>query len=133
MSSEIQKFLVRISLVAIGLIVPGFVVFKWFFPEYYLPVYWIALVFFYIFTLLIHAWQVNTARKDMAKFTRLNMVTAFLKLMVYAAFVVIYLAISTEKAVAFVIIIMIIYIAFTFTEVNSLTRFTRSLNRKWEK
>ncbi|NQU86137.1 MAG: hypothetical protein HQ541_10295 [Mariniphaga sp.] len=130
MSSEIQKFLIKISLVSIALIVVGFIVFKWFLADYYLPVYSIALVLFYAFTVCAHAWQLNLAKKNLAKFARMNMVATFLKLIVYAAFIVIYLSVSTEKAIAFVIVVMILYIVYTTVEVASLTKFIRTLNQK---
>ena len=133
MRSEIHRFLIKITLVSTALVVVGFVVFKWVFAGYYLPVYWWALLFFYGFTLFVHFWQANTARKDLAKFSRLNMIVTFLKLMVYAGFVVVYLIIGTENTIAFVLVIMLLYLAFTITEVTSLTRFTRSLNKKPEK
>ena len=130
MKSEIQKFLIKTSLIAVVLVIAGYIAFTFIVPEYYLPVYWLALVFFYVFTLAVHAWQVNTAIKSMAKFTRTNMVATFLKLMVYAAFTIIYLAINTEKAIPFVVVVMILYIIFTATEVTSLTKFARKMNQK---
>ncbi len=133
MNAEIRKFLIRISLVSLVLVFTGFILFRWFFPESYLPVYWLALVLFYLFTLATYIWQVKTAQKNLDKFSRLNTVATFLRLLIYIAFTVIYLAIDTEQAVAFVIVIMVLYITFTVIEVRSIAKVARTLSHKKKK
>lgn len=114
------------------LLVAGFVAFFWVVPEYYSPVFLIAALFFYVFTLLIHAWQLNSAKKSLAEFTRSNMIAMFVKLMVYLAFTITILAISKKNAIAFVVVIMVLYISFTVAEVTSLAKFSRPRDKKTE-
>jgi hypothetical protein len=129
MNNELKRFFIKTSLLALGLLLVGFIVFKWLLSEYYLPVYWFALIFFYVLTLVVHAWQLRVAKKDLAKFTRTNMVMTFVKLLIYSTFTVICLAVSTKNAIILVIVIMVLYIVFTVVEVTSITRFARSRDK----
>lgn len=112
------------------LLVAGFVVFKWLLPEYYLPVYWVAALFFYVFTFVVHAWQLNAVKKNLAKFANSNMIATFVKLLVYLLFTIGYISVKPKNAVAFVVVVMALYIVFTAAEVTSLSRFARSQNKK---
>jgi hypothetical protein len=132
MSSELRKFLIKVSLTALSLVIAGFIIFSFFLTTYYLPVYWLALAFFYILTIITHAWQLSMVKKSVAKFTRTSMVVTFLRLMTYSAFTVICLAVSAENAVAFVIVIITLYVVFTSLEVASLMKISRAATKNPE-
>lgn len=121
-----KQFLVKILGASGALALAGWLVFSLFFPEYYLPVLLYMLLFFLVATILVHAWQVKMAKKDMAKFTRSNMLVTFFKLMVYSVFAVVYIAVDKENALIFVICLVLVYLVFTWIEVTELMHITRN-------
>lgn len=103
----------------------GWLVFSLFLPEYYLPILPFTLLFFLIVTILVHAWQLKVAKKNLAKFARTNMLVTFFKLVIYSVFAVVYIANDRENALVFVICLMIIYVIFSFLEVSELSRLSK--------
>ena len=103
----------------------GWLVFSLFLSEYYLPVLPFTLLFFLVVTILVHAWQLRMTKKDLAKFTRNNMLVTFLKLIIYSVFAVVYIANDRENALVFVICLVIIYSVFSFLEVTELSKLSR--------
>jgi len=69
----------------------------------------------------------HMAKSDMGKFTRGNMILTFIKLLIYSAFAIIYMAIDTENAKVFVAVFLFLYLVFAVFEVISLAGLT---NRK---
>jgi len=120
-----KSFTIKIIVVTTILAIFGTVVFFFFLRQHYLPVLPFVLFFFMAITLAVHAWQINLAKKDIAKFARNNMVITFLKLVVYSVFAIVYIAFDSENALVFVICLMIIYLVFTFLEVSDLTRIAK--------
>ncbi len=120
-----KQFIAKILGVSVALIITGWIVFSLIIPEYYIPVLPYMLLFFLVVTIIVHAWQLKMAKKDIAKFTRSNMLVAFFKLVIYSVFAVVFIAIDRENAMVFVICLMIIYLIFTFVEVSDLSRNTK--------
>lgn len=116
-----KKFTLKILGVAFVLALLGGAIFSLFLSRYYLPVLPFLLLFFVIVTLLIHAYQLNLAKKDIASFARNNMLITFGKLVLYSVVAVTYIAIDSTNALVFVICIMLIYLIFTFIEVSDLS------------
>jgi len=116
-----KKFLVKITLTALALALIGWLVFALFLPEYYLPIMPVLLIFFVVVNILVHAYQLRLAKKDMAKFALRSMLVTFFKLAVYSVFAVVYIALNPENAIPFVICLMIFYIVFSFIEVKELS------------
>lgn len=129
MSFEIKKFILKITIATLIIVFIGWIVFSYLLPAYYLEIFPVVLLFFYFFTLLIHSYQLNLAKKDMGKFTRQNMLMTFFKLVVYSLFTIIYVANNKENAISFVIVIMALYLVFTTLEVSDLMRIVRILNK----
>ncbi|NOY95203.1 MAG: hypothetical protein GXO81_02285 [Chlorobi bacterium] len=129
MSPEFKKFLLKLIAATIILALLGWVVFFFIFKDLYMGIYPVALIFFFIFTLLVHAYQLRLARGNLAKFTRSNMLVTFVKLVVYSLFTVIYLAANKENAVVFVIVVMALYLVFTSLEVSDLVKIARTQNK----
>ena len=123
-----KSFIAKLTALTLAIALIGWLVFSMFLPEYYLPVFPYLLGFFYLLTIGIHAYQLNVAKKDIGKFARSNMLTTFIKLMVYSIVAVVYIAADREHAVAFVIVLMVLYLLYTFFEVSSLTQITKSKN-----
>ncbi len=125
MNTDLKRFIVKITGISIILALVGWLIFALFLPEYYLSVLPFALLFFLTATIFVHAYQLNLAKKDIAKFTRFSMLVTFLKLVVYSVFGVVYIAFNSENAVVFVICLMILYAVYTIIEVVEITQISR--------
>ncbi|MCY1721699.1 hypothetical protein OU798_15190 [Prolixibacteraceae bacterium Z1-6] len=121
-----KGFIVKLTAISLGIALIGWLVFSLFLPEYYLPVLPFLLLFFFIVTLLIHAYQLGLAKKDIGKFARSNMLITFFKLIIYSVVTVIYIAIDSENAIPFVVCLMLLYLIFTFIEVSEISKISRS-------
>lgn len=117
-----KSFITKISIAAAVLVLFGGVVFGIFIPGYYLSIMPVTLVFFWLVTILVHAYQLRLAKKDMGKFTRNNMLITFFKLVVYSVFTIVYIALYSENALPFVICVIIIYLVFSVLEVADVTK-----------
>ncbi len=120
-----KRFFAKILGTSVVMAVIGWLVFSLFLPEYYLPILPFTLLFFLIVTILVHAWQLKVAKKNLAKFARTNMLVTFFKLVIYSVFAVVYIANDRENALVFVICLMIIYVIFSFLEVSELSRLSK--------
>ncbi|WP_346862578.1 hypothetical protein [uncultured Draconibacterium sp.] len=121
-----KSFIIKLTVITLGIALIGWLVFSFLFPQYYLPVLPFLLIFFYATTLLIHAYQLVLAKKDIGKFARSNMLITFFKLILYSVVTVIYIAFDKENAIVFVVCLMLLYLVFTFVEVNEITKISRS-------
>ena len=117
-----KQFIVKLLGVTAIIALLGWLAFSLFFAKYYLPVLPFLLLFFFVVTLLIHAYQLQLAKKDIGKFARSNMLITFFKLILYSVVAVVYMAIDSENAIVFVICLMLLYLVFTFIEVAEITR-----------
>lgn len=121
-----KRFLINIAGISGVFAVTGWLIFSQFIPQYYLPVFPFLLLFFVATSVSIHAYQLKLAKGDIAKFTRSNMLITFLRLVLYSAVVVVYIAVDTENAKVFVVCFVVLYLIFTIFEVFSLVRITNS-------
>ena len=117
-----KKFVVNIILISVILLLIGWVIFSMVIPQYYLPVLPFILMFFVVSSVAIHAYQLQLSKKDTAKFTRSNMIITFLKLFLYSAVAIIYIAVDTQNAKIFVICFILLYVIFSVFEVLSLMK-----------
>jgi uncharacterized membrane protein YfcA len=125
MSSGIKKFFYKILTATIALAALGALVFYFFIPQHFAPVLPFLLLFFAVVTFLIHRWQLNVATKDMAKVTRSSMIATMLRLFLYSAVAIVYIAIESDNALVFVICLMIFYVVYTYIEIVDLTQLLR--------
>ncbi len=126
-----KKFIINITIITAALVLVGWLIFTQFIPQYYLPVFPFLLLFFAVMSVLIHAYQLQVAKKDMAKFTRSNMLTTFFKLFLYSAVAIIYIEADKVNAKVFVICFVLLYLVFTIFEVTSHVSITSKNN--WKK
>ena len=124
MNTDLKQFIAKSAGISALIALIGWLVFSIFLPRYYLPVLPYTLLFFLVITILVHAWQLRLAKKNLAKFTRNNMLITFFKLIIYSIFAVVYIAVDSENALVFVICLMLLYIVFSVIEVVELTRLT---------
>ncbi|MDO8951416.1 MAG: hypothetical protein Q7U86_02265 [Draconibacterium sp.] len=125
-----KKFISGIAIISVFLTLIGWLIFSQFIPEYYLPVLPFLLVFFIAISISVHAFQLQQAKNNMAKFARNNMLVTFLKLILYSAVAVIYFAFDSKNAKVFFICFMLFYLIFTVYEVASLVRVTSGNKKK---
>lgn len=124
-----KRFIVRLTGLTLAVALIGWLVFSLVFPQYYLPVFPYLLIFFYVVTLAIHAWQLRLAKKDLGKFTRSNMLITFFKLILYSVFAVVYIANDRENAFVFVVALFLLYLIFSFVEVVETSRISKSYKK----
>ncbi len=122
---KMKNFILKLTAATIGIASFAALVFLIFLREYYIPVLPFLLLFFFVVTLLVHAYQLKLAKKDIGKFARSNMLITFFKLIVYSIFAVVYIAIDSSNAIVFVICLALIYLVFSFLEVSELSRISR--------
>lgn len=120
MKKYIQNLLIVISVV----LIIAWLVFSKIIPQYYLPVFPFIILFFALVSVSIHAYQARLATKNTGKFTRSIMVITLLKLFVYSAVAVLYIAVDKVNAKIFIIEFMSLYLVFTVFEVFSLLNIT---------
>lgn len=120
-----KSFIAKLTGITLAIALIGWLIFTLLLPGYYLPVMPFLLLFFYVVTIGVHAYQLNLAKKDMGKFTRSNMLVTFFKLILYSTVAIIYIALDKENAIPFVVCLMLLYLIYTFIEVAELTRLSR--------
>lgn len=125
MNTEIKRFLNKILIATIVLAAAGALVFYFFIPQHYVQILPLLLLFFALVTALIHRWQLKLAQKDEAKVTRSSMIATMLRLFLYSAVAIVYIAIEPENALVFVICLMIFYVVYTYIEIVDLTQLLR--------
>lgn len=125
-----KPFIVKLTGITLAIALIGWLIFSLAFPEYYLPILPFLLLFFYLATIGIHAYQLKMAKKDIGKFTRSNMLVTFFKLVLYSVVAVVYIAIKKENAIPFVVCLMLLYLIYTFFEVTEITKITKSVDNK---
>lgn len=119
-----KKYIINLLGVVLIIALISWLVFTKFVPQYYLPVFPFLVLFYVVISVSIYAYQVRLASKDMGKFTRSIMLVTFLKLILYSAVAILFIAIDRENAKIFVACFMSLYVIFTIFEVFSLLRIT---------
>ncbi|GEM_PF-4115970 len=120
-----KKFIFKIVTISLVLTVLGAIAFIFVIPQYYLPVLPYLLLFFAATTIFLHAYQMQLAKKNMAKFTNNTMLISFLKLFLYSLVAVVYIIFDTENVIVFVVCLMLFYIIFTTFEVVEVLKITK--------
>lgn len=125
MSRDLKRFIAKILIAAIALAFAGWVIFTWFAVGHYLPVLPWMLAFFTVVAILIHAWQLTVAKRNMAKLTQTSMIVSLLRLVLYSGFAIVFLINHSENIPAFIVSIVVVYMVFTFLEVKELATMTK--------
>ncbi len=120
MKKYIQNLLVIVVIIALI----SLLLFSKLIPQFYLPVFPFIVLFFVVVSVSIHAYLLRLASKELGKFTRSIMLITSLKLMLYSAVAILYIAIDMENAKVFVVCFLSLYVVFTVFEVFSLLGIT---------
>lgn len=121
-----KSFIIRTTGITLALLLIGGLVFSLLIPQYYLPILPFLLLFFYITTLVIHAYHLKLAKQSIGKFTSGSMLINVLKLLLYSVVSIAYIAFDSSNAIPFVVCLMLLYIIFTFLEVSNAARISGS-------
>lgn len=125
-----KRFIIKIAVISVALALIGWFLFSQLIPQYYIPVLPFLLPFFIVVSISIHAFQLNQAKKDFAKFSRNNMLITFFKLIFYLIVAITYFAVDAKNAKVFAICFMLLYLIFTVIEVTSLINETSGNKNK---
>lgn len=124
MKKEIRGFIRRAAALTLLLGSAGALIFTFLLKDYYFFLFPFVLIFFFLFTLGTHLWQVRHVKAGFSSFARSHMVVTFVRLFVFSAIIVLYLVFSRVNIISFTTVVVICYIAFTIFETTELTRYT---------
>ena len=125
-----KQFTIKLTAITAAIALIGWLIFTFFLPQFYLTVFPFLLLFFFVVTMLIHAYQVNRAKKDTGKFIRSIMLITFLKLILFSVVAFAYIVLDSGNALPFVICLMLLYLIFTSFEVFEMTHISQSIQKK---
>ncbi len=125
MDPNIRSFIVKVLIAAIFMVVLAWIIFTWFLPGQYLPVLPWMLGFFTVVAISTHGWQLYLAKRRLGLFARYSMLISMLRLMMYSAFALVYLALSDNNAAVFVVSLVVVYSIYTMLEVADLARIVK--------
>lgn len=120
MQEYIKRFLIRLVVFSTLILIIGIFLFALIIPEYYLPVYPFVFGFFIIVSMLIHMILLKANQKRTAQFVPYYMLSMFIKLMIYLAFMGIYVFADRTNAIPFLITFLSFYFLYTMFEVISI-------------
>jgi len=122
MDNNFSKFFKGLTTFTIILLVTGTLLFLTVFKEHFLIVFPFVLFFYYASTLILHKYMLRITRNDVSKFSFKFMMLSFLKMFIYIVFGVLYIVIDEENAVNFLIVYLLLYVAYAVYEVKSVMK-----------
>ncbi len=118
--SPLKKFIVQGFFIILLLAVIGYFLFTGVFNPYYQVILPFVLLFIFLFTTVIHAILLKTARKEPKKLVNRFLMLTGLKMMIYLFIMIIYLIISKQDSAPFLLTFLIVYLVFTIFEISSI-------------
>ncbi len=122
MEGNFSKFLKGLSIFTLVILGVGAILFLTIFKKHFLNIFPFVLLFYYVSTLLLHRYMLKITRKDVSSFSFKFMMLSFLKMFIYIIFGVLYIVINEESAVVFLIVYLILYVAYAVFEVRSVMK-----------
>lgn len=123
--SPLKKFIVLGFFITLLLAVIGYFLFTVVFNPYYQVILPFVLLFVFLFTTVIHAILLKTARKKPKKLINRFLMLTGLKMMIYLLIMIIYLVISKQDSAPFLITFLIVYLVFSFFETLSILSYLK--------
>lgn len=121
MSPEIKRFLKGVLSLTIILAILMAIVFGFILKNRFHPLFPLILLFFCGFTVFTFLWLGKASHKGFAKFVQARMAMTILRLFVYIAVAVLYIAFIKKEIPCFVALVGILYLAYSLLEVYLLT------------
>jgi hypothetical protein len=119
MKNNFFTFIKGLTLYTLLILVLGTVLFLTVLKSYFLPILPFVLFFYYISTLVLHKFMLQISQKDISRFSFKFMMLSLIKMFIYIIFGVLYIVIDEENAVIFLIVYLILYVAYAVYEVRS--------------
>ena len=89
-----KKYIITLLGIVLIISLISWLVFTKFVPQYYLPVLPFLVLFYAVISVSLYAYQVRLASTDVVKFTRSIMLVTILKLTLYSAVAILFIAID---------------------------------------
>ena len=122
MGNNFLNFFKGLTTFTIIILVIGTLLFLTVLKEHFLIVFPFVLVFYYTSTLFLHKYMLRITRNDVSKFSFKFMMLSFLKMFIYIVFGVLYIVFDEENAVNFLIVYLLLYVAYAVYEVKSVMK-----------
>ncbi|MCF8359036.1 MAG: hypothetical protein K9H26_09780 [Prolixibacteraceae bacterium] len=119
MEKNFSKFIKGLTVYTLVILAIGTLFFLTVFKQYFLMILPFVLLFYYISTLILHHFMLLISKKDISKFSFKFMMLSLIKMFVYIIFGVLYIIVDEENAVIFLIVYLILYVAYAVYEVKS--------------
>jgi hypothetical protein len=119
MKNNFFKFIKGLTLYTLLILILGVILFLTVLKNYFLPILPVVLLFYYISTLILHKFMLQISQKDISRFSFKFMMLSLIKMFIYIVFGVLYIVIDEENAVIFLIVYLILYVAYAIYEVRS--------------
>jgi len=119
MENSFLKFIKGLTYYTLIILGVGAILFLTVFKSYFLIILPFVLLFYYISTLILHKFMLKISQKDISRFSFKFMMLSLIKMFVYIIFGVLYIVIDEENAVIFLIVYLILYVAYAVYEVRS--------------
>lgn len=124
MKSSLFRFSINLAILSIALVIIAFAM-NSFAPQMITPALPWLLTFFIISTFLIYYLLIKASMGKFNKFTNTFMVATVIKLLLMLSVVAVYVYLNKTDAVRFVITMFVIYLAYSFLEINALLKFNK--------
>lgn len=123
-----KQFLIKSTILTVIVLLIGAGLYLTVLKSFYLPVLPFVVLFFYLATNLVHAYLLGVADKSGSRFTSKYMAVSFIKMFVYLAIAIVYVAMNKENAKPFVAGFLLLYIVYTSFEVVEFLKVVRQKN-----
>lgn len=122
MENNFSKFFKGLTIFTLAILVTGTILFLTVFRQQFLLIFPFVLIFYYASTLILHKYMLRITRNDVSKFSFKFMMLSFLKMFIYIVFGVLYIVFDEENAVNFLIVYLLLYVAYAVYEVKSVMK-----------
>lgn len=122
MENNFSKFLKGLSTFTLIILGLGTILFLTIFKTQFLIVFPGVLLFYYSSTLFLHRYMLHITRNNVSRFSFKFMMLSFLKMFIYIIVGVLYIIFDEENAVDFLIVYLILYVAYAVYEVRSVMK-----------
>jgi len=119
MGNNFFKFIKGLTLYTLFILGIGSILFLTVFKHYFLIILPFVLLFYYASTLVLHKFMLQISQNDISRFSFKFMMLSLIKMFIYIIFGVLYIVIDEENAVIFLVVYLILYVAYAIYEVRS--------------
>jgi len=120
MMEPVRKFLFRLFMFTLILTCLGYGLFSFILPGSYFPFFPVLPAFLFIITIAVHVYLIRASKGNKRKFVSKYLGAMGLKILIYLAFIIIFLAVDTTSTISFILSFLVMYAAFTIFEVISI-------------